>query len=111
MQSVLDWHSDDMTFCSHKGCYIARCERHPSNIKCPEIPHSYSDFYETDYCPIHREKSVMQDEMNDLQYTQPEDPDIVKVVRCHNCVAQRTCRYAQFLGNNGYCSYGERKDG
>ena len=52
----------------------------------------------------------MQDEMNDLQYTKEEDPDIVKVVRCHNCVTQRTCRYAQFLGDNGYCSYGDRKD-
>ena len=56
-----------------------------------------------------REKA-MQDEMNDLQYTKPEDPDIVKVVRCHNCVAQRTCRYAQILGDNGYCSYGVCKE-
>lgn len=28
----------------------------------------------------------MQDELNDLQYTKPEDPDIVKVTRCKYCM-------------------------
>lgn len=36
--------------------------------------------------------------------------EYVKVVRCKNCIAQKTCRFAQFLGNEGYCSQGEKKD-
>lgn len=37
--------------------------------------------------------------------------DAEPVVRCKDCVVQRTCRFAQWLGMNGYCSYGERMDG
>ena len=33
-----------------------------------------------------------------------------EVVRCKDCEKQRTCRYAQYLGEDGFCSYGERKD-
>ena len=33
-----------------------------------------------------------------------------EVVRCKGCEKQRTCRYAQYLGEDGFCSYGERKD-
>ena len=36
--------------------------------------------------------------------------DAVEVVRCKGCEKQRTCRYAQYLGEDGFCSYGERKD-
>lgn len=57
----------------------------------------------------------MQDEMNDIQYTKPEDPDIVRVVRCKDCVwfhALGTCRNTDNgMEPDDYCSYGERKDG
>ena len=32
------------------------------------------------------------------------------IVRCKECFVQKICRLAQFLGNEGYCSQGERKD-
>lgn len=67
----------------------------------------------------------MQDEMNDIQYTKPEDPDIVKVVRCKNCkywdardernVAP--CNYyssdiwTHYRKRDEYCSVGVRRDG
>lgn len=79
----------------------------------------------------------MQDEMNDLQYTREEDPDIVRVVRCCKCCYwdRDTLRHqfndfrdwneaeCKVLGErdpyhetdlyveaDDYCSYGERKD-
>lgn len=33
-----------------------------------------------------------------------------RLVRCKDCYNQRLCNYAQYLGNNGFCSRGERKD-
>lgn len=35
--------------------------------------------------------------------------DAVSVVRCGDCVCHSTCRHEQYLGLNGFCSYGERK--
>jgi len=60
----------------------------------------------------------MQDEMNDLQYTQPEDPDIVRVVRCKDCAFFHREEWGSYCGQFeilrpeeiAYCSYGERKD-
>ena len=58
----------------------------------------------------------MQDEMNDLQYTKPEDPDIVKVVRCGSCKHMTPDgRCLEFADDclrpsaSDYCSYGEAK--
>jgi hypothetical protein len=39
-----------------------------------------------------------------------KDIEYVKVVRCKECIVQKICRFAQFLGNDGYCSQGERDD-
>ena len=36
--------------------------------------------------------------------------DAVPVVRCKDCEIEQTCKLAQYLGENGFCSYGERKD-
>lgn len=36
--------------------------------------------------------------------------DMVAVVRCKDCKTQKTCNFAQYQGNNGYCLLGERKD-
>ena len=47
--------SDDMTFCLNADkcdCTAKTCERHPGNIKHPELLHSYSNFYNTDICPL-----------------------------------------------------------
>ena len=56
----------------------------------------------------------MQDELNDIQYTQPEDPDIVRVCRCKDCrfYTLGACRNTDNgMDPEDYCSYGERKDG
>lgn len=29
--------------------------------------------------------------------------------RCKDCIKQPTCKFAQYQGNDGYCSLGERK--
>ena len=35
----------------------------------------------------------------------------VDLVRCGECLIQRGCKPAQYLGDDGYCSHGERKGG
>lgn len=35
--------------------------------------------------------------------------DVVEVVRCKDCTMQWGCKAAQYLGNEGFCSYGERR--
>ena len=37
--------------------------------------------------------------------------DAVEVVRCKDCVMERTCQHTQYLGEDGYCSHGERREG
>lgn len=52
---------DDKTFCltGWRGeCGVSRCERHPDNIRDKGIPHSFSEFYKTEYCPL--EKSTKE---------------------------------------------------
>lgn len=36
--------------------------------------------------------------------------DAVEVVRCKECEYQQSCTNAQYLGIEGFCSYGERKE-
>lgn len=31
-------------------------------------------------------------------------------VRCGDCEKEQDCKIAQYLGQNGFCSYGERKE-
>ena len=40
-----------------------------------------------------------------------EEPtvDVPEVVWCKDCKMEFGCRVAQWLGENGFCSYGERK--
>lgn len=38
------------------------------------------------------------------------DNDVVPVVYCMYCVNQSECQNAKYLGNHGFCSYGERKE-
>ena len=44
----------------------------------------------------------------DLINNQPT-VDAVEVVRCKDCVSHNICKFEQFQGLNGFCSYGERK--
>ena len=62
----------------------------------------------------------MQDEMNDLQqtYTDPAPGDLVRVVRCKDCVYYRNFEgilccsktYSVVTDQTDYCSKGVRKD-
>ena len=49
MQSLRDWHDDDITFCMSK-CDNTKCRRHPSNIKIKNIPHSFALLEGSDLC-------------------------------------------------------------
>ena len=42
--------SDDITFCVSE-CDNKSCFRHPSNIKVPDIPHSFAYLEGTEDCP------------------------------------------------------------
>lgn len=44
--------TDDITFCA-SDCHRHGCYRHPSNIRRPELPHSYANFGGTADCPCH----------------------------------------------------------
>lgn len=37
--------------------------------------------------------------------------DVVEVVRCKDCISHGLCRFEQWLGLDGFCSQGERKNG
>ena len=36
--------------------------------------------------------------------------DAVQVVRCKDCVSHNFCKFEQYLGLDGFCSYGGRKE-
>lgn len=36
--------------------------------------------------------------------------DAVEVVRCKDCIVQTICRFKTGLGENGFCSQGERRE-
>ncbi len=36
--------------------------------------------------------------------------DAVEVVRCKQCVSHNLCKFEQYQGLDGFCSYGERKE-
>ena len=63
--------TEDITFCQNgwEECQVTRCERHPSNIENPQLPHTYAKLYRTEYCPLEK----------------PQPIDMVEVVRCENC--------------------------
>lgn len=46
--------TDDISFCissMRQRCDNIKCFRHMNNILCPDIPHSFSEFRYTEYCP------------------------------------------------------------
>ena len=49
MSKKSSWTSDDITFCVSK-CNRKSCFRHPSNIRCPWMPHSFAELKDTEYC-------------------------------------------------------------
>ena len=44
-----------------------------------------------------------------LQIADAPTINAVPVVRCKDCVSHNLCKFEQFQGLNGFCSYGERK--
>ena len=38
------------------------------------------------------------------------DMDGIELVRCVECMKQSGCQFAQYQGNDGFCSLGERKE-
>ena len=36
--------------------------------------------------------------------------DTMEVVRCKDCIMEATCKHTQRLGEDGFCSNGERKE-
>lgn len=36
--------------------------------------------------------------------------DAVEVVRCKQCESHNLCKFEQYQGLDGFCSYGERKE-
>lgn len=36
--------------------------------------------------------------------------DAVEVVRCKQCVSHNLCKFEQYQGLDGFCSYGEMKE-
>lgn len=91
--------TEDITFCQNgwEECQVTRCERHPSNIENPQLPHSYAKLYRTEYCPLEK----------------PQPIDAVEVVRCKDCVFHNEdglCDvWDDCTGKEDFCSYGERK--
>jgi len=43
--------SEDITFCGYSKCPHTKCERHQSNIKRHNIPHSFAYFHDCDKYP------------------------------------------------------------
>ena len=82
--------TEDITFCQNgwEECLVTRCERHPSNIENPQIPHSYAKLYRTEYCPLEK----------------PQPIDVVEVVRCKDCKHwRRQTNYAGAQLSFGFC--------
>lgn len=55
----LSWLGDDITFCMSK-CKRKTCDRHPSKIRNPKVPHSFAEFKGTQYCPYRKRNNEQQ---------------------------------------------------
>ena len=42
--------------------------------------------------------------------TKIADMPSIDLVRCKDCALDAGCKFTQYKGRNGYCSYGERKE-
>ena len=107
---VVNRMTEDITFCQNgwEECQVTRCERHPSNIENPQLPHSYAKLYRTEYCPLEK----------------PQPIDMVEVVRCKDCkhgsiddhTGKGLCRNPMGCygcvptKEDGFCSFGEKRD-
>ena len=50
----------------------------------------------------------MKDISNKIKSLKPAD--VAPVVRCRDCDCHGTCTHEQYLGMDGFCSHGERKN-
>ncbi len=64
------------------------------------------DWYEHEFIECEYAIRLVADDLKKLP-----SADVAPVVRCKDCVVQRICRFAQWLGLDGCCSQGERMDG
>ena len=57
------------------------------------------------------EECELTDEMNALLgYSGSFVINNAPIVRCKDCIVKQICRYKTGLGDNGFCSQGEKKD-
>lgn len=62
-----------------------------------------------DHIEIHRyheRNAVKIFEAFDMAIKALEQPEII---RCKECNKQRTCRFSQYQGDDGFCRYAERR--
>lgn len=50
------------------------------------------------------------EDLADITTFLEQHEEYVKIVRCKDCKTQQTCNFAQYQGNNGFCSLAERRD-
>jgi hypothetical protein len=51
----------DYSFCASE-CDNKECFRHPSNIEQPRFPHSFSEFKNTEVCPLNKKNDDRDNE-------------------------------------------------
>ena len=56
-------------------------------------------------------KTIIEYSESDIGYMIRKRPtvDAVEVVRCKDCVSHNLCKFEQYLGLDGFCSYGGSK--
>ena len=102
---------DDITFCMD-DCGVVRCERHPSNIKDRTIPHSYSHFYRSEYCPLEKPKPKFGEQIPVSERLPNENEDALVWVYDR---AEVGCYDRMYTGEvmwtfDGFCVYGDELD-
>ena len=57
-------------------------------------------------------KTIIEYSESDIGYMIRKRPtvDAVEVVRCKDCVSHNLCKFEQYLGLDGFCSYGGSKE-
>ena len=53
--------NEDITFCTETKCPNASCQRHAQNIRHMEVPISFADLRNSEYCPREKEQSAARE--------------------------------------------------
>ena len=62
---------------------------------------------EVTLCLADGTKLTRIEDLADITTFLEQHEEYVKIVRCKDCKAQQTCNFAQYQGNNGFCSLAE----